>query len=160
MRMIEGRSLRFGRLAQRGVAAVEFALILPVLLLIVFGIINFGLLMYDLSVVTNAAREGARWQAMSTNYTKTGNSKGYTVGDTTCGTTKVGSPTLPQHVVCNYLIDVPLINLGAGGSPKVAVTGSSTLATVTVKFDFGWLGYIPFVDFTDKPVSATMYYEP
>lgn len=159
MRMICSRRRHFGRFLQRGVAAVEFAFILPVLLLLLFGIINFGLLMYDLSVVTNAAREGARWQAVSTNYVKSGNSKGYTVGDTACGTTKVGSPSLPQHVVCNYLIDVPLINLGAGNAPTVAVSGSSTIVTVTVKFDFGWLGYIPFVDFVNKPVSATMYYE-
>ena len=44
-----------------GVAAVEFALILPVLLVLVFGIINYGILLYDQAVITNAAREGARW---------------------------------------------------------------------------------------------------
>lgn len=44
----------------RGVAAVEFALILPVLVLILFGIIEFGLLLYDQQVITNASREGAR----------------------------------------------------------------------------------------------------
>ncbi len=45
---------------QKGVAAVEFAIILPVLMLIIFGIIEFGLLMYDKQVITNASREGAR----------------------------------------------------------------------------------------------------
>ena len=45
---------------QKGVAAVEFAIILPVLLLIIFGIIEFGLLLYDKQVITNASREGAR----------------------------------------------------------------------------------------------------
>ena len=47
------------------VAAVEFALVLPVLLLILFGIINFGTLMYDQAVITNAAREGARWASIN-----------------------------------------------------------------------------------------------
>ncbi len=43
-----------------GAAAVEFGLILPLLLAIVFGIIEFGLFMYNQQVITNAAREGAR----------------------------------------------------------------------------------------------------
>jgi len=46
---------------ESGVAAVEFALILPVLMLILFGILNYGILLYDQAVITNAAREGARW---------------------------------------------------------------------------------------------------
>ncbi len=49
---------------QSGSAAVEFALVLPLLLLILFGTIEFGILMYDQSVITNAAREGARWGAV------------------------------------------------------------------------------------------------
>ena len=44
----------------KGVAAVEFAIVLPLLLLIVFGIIEFGFLLYDQAVITNASREGAR----------------------------------------------------------------------------------------------------
>lgn len=46
--------------SQRGVAAVEFALVLPLLLAITFGLIEFGLFMYNQQVLTNAAREGAR----------------------------------------------------------------------------------------------------
>ncbi len=48
------------KLNERGVSAVEFALILPVLVLILFGIIEFGLILYDQQVITNASREGAR----------------------------------------------------------------------------------------------------
>ena len=40
---------------QKGVAAVEFAIILPVLMIIIFGIIEFGLLLYDKQVITNAS---------------------------------------------------------------------------------------------------------
>ncbi|NUN23561.1 MAG: pilus assembly protein [Candidatus Jettenia caeni] len=45
---------------QKGVAAVEFAIILPVLIFLIFGIIEFSLLLYDKQVITNASREGAR----------------------------------------------------------------------------------------------------
>jgi len=48
------------RFDERGVAAAEFALLLPALLLILLGIIEFGMIMYGREVVTNAAREGAR----------------------------------------------------------------------------------------------------
>ena len=48
------------RLNERGAAAAEFALLLPVLLTILFGIIEFGMIMYGREVVTNAAREGTR----------------------------------------------------------------------------------------------------
>ena len=45
---------------ERGAAAIEFALILPLLLLILFGIIEFSILLYDKAMLTNASREGAR----------------------------------------------------------------------------------------------------
>jgi hypothetical protein len=46
--------------SQRGAALVEFAIIIPLLLVIVFGIIEFGLILYNKQVITNASREGAR----------------------------------------------------------------------------------------------------
>lgn len=45
---------------ERGVAMVEFAIILPLLVLLVFGTIEMGLLCYNKQVLTNATREGAR----------------------------------------------------------------------------------------------------
>ena len=45
---------------ERGASAVEFAIILPVLMLLLMGILEFGLLMKNLSIVTNGASAGAR----------------------------------------------------------------------------------------------------
>ena len=50
---------------ERGSAAVEFALLLPVLLLIVFGIIDFGRALNAQETLTQAAREGARLAALN-----------------------------------------------------------------------------------------------
>jgi Flp pilus assembly protein TadG len=44
----------------QGAAAIEFAFILPVLILMLFGIIEFSVLLYDKAMITNASREGAR----------------------------------------------------------------------------------------------------
>ncbi len=47
--------------AQAGASAVEFALVLPILLLLVFAIFELGLLLYNKAVITNASREAARY---------------------------------------------------------------------------------------------------
>ena len=44
----------------RGQSLVEFALVLPIFLLILSGIMDFGFLLYSRMTVINAAREGAR----------------------------------------------------------------------------------------------------
>jgi len=46
--------------SQSGSAALEFAIVLPILLLLVLGIFEFGVLLYNKAVMTNACREGAR----------------------------------------------------------------------------------------------------
>lgn len=46
--------------SERGAAAVEFAVVLPVLLAIVFGAIDWGYYFFVREIVVNAAREGAR----------------------------------------------------------------------------------------------------
>ena len=46
--------------SESGASAVEFALVLPLLMLILFGIIEFGLALYRQAILTNASREGAR----------------------------------------------------------------------------------------------------
>ena len=49
---------------EEGVAAVEFALILPVLALLLFGVIEFGRVWSQYQVFQGAAREGARCAAV------------------------------------------------------------------------------------------------
>jgi Flp pilus assembly protein TadG len=48
----------------RGTEIVEFALVVPMLLLVLGGIIDMGFLFNNYEVVTNAAREGARLAAV------------------------------------------------------------------------------------------------
>lgn len=50
---------------EQGTTMVEFAIIVVVLLSIVFGIIEFGVLLFDQHVLTNASREGARAAVVS-----------------------------------------------------------------------------------------------
>ena len=45
---------------ERGAVLVEFAVTLPLLLLVLVGILDFGFVFQQYEVMTNAAREGAR----------------------------------------------------------------------------------------------------
>lgn len=60
--MLAGR--RSDGRSERGAAAVEFALVLLPLALLVFGIIEFGLLLNKQISVANGAREAARYAAI------------------------------------------------------------------------------------------------
>jgi Flp pilus assembly protein TadG len=52
------------RRLEAGQAVVEFALILPVLVLITMGILDLGRVFYTYEALANAAREGARYCAL------------------------------------------------------------------------------------------------
>lgn len=49
---------------ERGAAAVEFAILLPILVVIIFGSIAFGIAFSKLETYISAAREGARYAAV------------------------------------------------------------------------------------------------
>ncbi len=57
------RRSRRGR-TERAQSLVEFALVLPILLIMVFGIIDFGMGIRSYISLTNATREGARFAAV------------------------------------------------------------------------------------------------
>jgi hypothetical protein len=54
-------ALRWPRPESRGQALAEFALVLPIFLLILFGIIDGGRLVFTNNHLAEAAREGSRW---------------------------------------------------------------------------------------------------
>lgn len=60
----------FLKRAERGAAAVELALLMPLLLLILFALIDFGRMFHAQVTLTQASREGARLAAL-----------GYDLGD-------------------------------------------------------------------------------
>jgi Flp pilus assembly protein TadG len=45
---------------QKGAALIEFAIVLIILVLLVIGVSEFGLMIYNKQIITNASREGAR----------------------------------------------------------------------------------------------------
>jgi len=47
--------------SQRGASAVEFAVLAPLFVALLFAIVEFGLILYTKSMMTHASREGARF---------------------------------------------------------------------------------------------------
>lgn len=77
-----------GRVRTRGQGLVEFALVLPVFLLMVFGLIDGARFVYLNSVLSQAAREGARLGSVEAGWLGS--------GDPSCGAT--GGPVCPASV--------------------------------------------------------------
>ncbi len=111
---------------QKGVAAVEFALILPVLSILAFGMIEYSLFLYDQQMITNASREGARAGIVSSPSALTDDEI----------TTVVG----------NY-VDNKLINFNAANSPTTTIVresadgltfifGDDLTVTITYTYEF------------------------
>jgi TadE-like protein len=67
VKRVNDSSLRKAQARERGVAAVELAIILPLFGILLLGIIEIGGLARDHQVLQNAAREGARFSSLPAN---------------------------------------------------------------------------------------------
>jgi Flp pilus assembly protein TadG len=63
--------LRSGRNRQGGVAIAEFAIALPVLLILVMATVDFGRYVYNMQIVNDLAREGAMLVSRGATYDQT-----------------------------------------------------------------------------------------
>lgn len=148
---IPHRDRRHGSLGRSsGVAAVELALVLPILLAIVIATIDFSVLLYNQALLTNAAREGARWGIIKTNYDWT--AKG------NCTNVTVAGAASPCEIA-NGAVASRLINFGPAASPFSTATGSSTVGatvevTVSVVYKGLFFSFHPFDVGENRTLSA------
>jgi Flp pilus assembly protein TadG len=56
---------------QEGAGLVEFAIVAPLLVILLFGLLEFGLSLYAKEALTNASREGARYGVVFSSPRKT-----------------------------------------------------------------------------------------
>ena len=70
MRPLKKRRLN-SRRSRRGVSAVEFAIVAPVFLMFVLGMVEFGRIVMIQHSLTNAARAGSRMAALATTSNET-----------------------------------------------------------------------------------------
>jgi Flp pilus assembly protein TadG len=116
------------RASERGAAMIEFALLLPLLVMLVFGIITFGRAYFAKVELASAVREGARAAAL-----------GKSNGDAVAATVTAGSG----------------LGIGSGNVQVLASCppGADTAARVRATYDFTY--NIPLVSSGTKTLTAT-----
>jgi Flp pilus assembly protein TadG len=115
---------------QRGGALIEFAIVLPLLLLLVGGIVDFGILFYNKQVLTNASREGAR--------------AGIVYQIDGAGNKIILTESDIQGIVERYCEDKKLWTFGGSSLPTTTAPRVDSLTypsdlTVTVSFNYTFL---------------------
>ena len=124
---------------QRGAVVVEFALIVPLLLLIVFGILDFGYMLNRTTIVSNASRDGARTASLDGSFADI------------CTTVKseLSQSGIAVPAACNgtsgatiIKIDCKKVDNSACGATSttydtLAVSGATAIVTVT--YTYTWI---------------------
>jgi Flp pilus assembly protein TadG len=127
------------RAGEKGQSLVEFALVLPVFLILVFGILEFGVIMMDQIHLTNAANDGARVgavkngtdvQAISAASSSVGGVVSCPAGTPTASRTGTNPIQLTVTVTCSYS---PITPLGGLLSSLVISSGLSGTAVMRVE---------------------------
>jgi Flp pilus assembly protein TadG len=124
---------------QRGTAALEFALILPVFIFLVCAMMEISIALYDKAVLINASREGARAGIVLKN-------------------PKLTSAQI-QAVVLSYTNNA-LISLGPNSVPTVVVSQSSPAVfpnpiTVTVSYTYSGFGLGSLLSAFNVPMNMS-----
>ncbi len=116
---------RRGWTSERGAELIEMALALPLLLLIVMGIVDFGFLFQRYLVLTNAAMEGARVAVLP----------GYSMADAQSRASSYALTGGVPGAVTALATPVSLAGAGGGSWPGVRVT-------VTHVYNYSYIGPI------------------
>ena len=142
------RLCKLGR-GQEGSAAVEFALCLFPLLLIVGGILDYGHLWFMQSVLTTASREGARY---ATRY-QTDPTTGARLAPNAL------SPLVTTYITTNYAgllpSDAGLTVTPGGAGYTTGTAGAQVSIKVSANKDWFFLNYLIPGTTNPQPLSST-----
>lgn len=117
-------------MSNKGQALVETALVLPILLMLLFGIVDFGRIFHAYLTLDHVGREAARMASVQQYDESTIKTKAVS--------SAVGLNITPAHIVINY----------EDGTPS-----SGKGVTVTLKYEIGFI--TPIVNTFASPLTLT-----
>ena len=119
---------------RHGVAAVEFAIVAPVLITLVLGMIEVGRALMVQQVLVNASREGARTAVME-------------------GANVSAVKTYVQEYLADMSISVTQDKIAVAPDPSTSANGTPISVTLTVPYsDVNWL---PVPQYVSGNLSAS-----
>lgn len=119
-----------GRRTDEGAAAVEFALVLPFLLVLLCGIVDFGLAFNAKVTLTHAAREGVRAIAL-------GETADDTTDGTTCATPAEGPRCRTEAAATG--LDIFKLSVEPTLCPVPAPSTDAPNATLLARYDYEYV---------------------
>ena len=122
--------------SERGAELVEFALVFPMLLLVMLGIMDFGFLFQRYEVLTAAAREGARIAILP----------GYTDADVQARVT--------AYLTAGGLTQPATVSVGTAQTMTLG-TQCISIRPVTVTYTYQYLFVGPIMAFFGEPALGT-----
>ncbi len=152
---------------EKGQALVEFALMVPVVFLLIVNVVNFGGFLYDMITVANAARAGVQYAAL-------GVSSVQTPPEATLGQVQTlvqhetsslanSSATNPSVTVCvnnngtsTVLSSNPASSCTTAPLDPEVATGTTRFTTVAVDVAYTYSPFIPLFDFPGLGIHATI----
>ena len=145
----------FARRQRRGVAIVEFALLVPVLLAMLLGILESGWMVKNYLTLANATRDGARIAAVGST-----NAATQTRIQNSCSPLSVVSPNgsvLLQYSVNN---DTTYTTWPADSGTGNGVPSGQMIKVTSISRHKPLTGFFSFLNNRDLRVSVTMRREP
>lgn len=105
---------------EKGQSLIEFAILLPLLLLLLMGILEFGLMLNAYLSINNSAREGARLgivdgsnleiSELITNLSSNLNTENLVVNIIPLEGSRKSGDTLTVEIIYNYKVIIPIIS--------------------------------------------------
>jgi Flp pilus assembly protein TadG len=127
---------------RRGAAAVEFALVAPLFIMLTFGMIEAGRMILVQQLLTNAVREGARNAVL-------------------VGATQSDVKSFVANYLSNTSVPVSASDVDVTPDPATAVADDAITVTVTVPYaNISWLPTPAFAGgLSSMNAAATMRFE-
>ncbi|GAB3035469.1 hypothetical protein GCM10011376_18760 [Nocardioides flavus (ex Wang et al. 2016)] len=105
---------------ERGASAVEFALVMPILILVLIGIVNFGFVLAQQISLNNAARQAARYAVVDGRTCLDIKNEGKNAAETIGMSVSAG--TVPTPVITNCTSDTAKPCAGTAPNTNITVT--------------------------------------